>query len=123
MIARFLSADTVFCMTSRAGGQNATVLGSIEQRLRASGMNVVGVPAPALIRGPDGEPLPASYCNFYVANEAVVVPTYGVETDEAALSEIGNAFPGREVVGLPARDLLCGGGAFHCATQAQPSIP
>lgn len=120
MIARFLSKDRVFCMTSHPDAPNARVLESIEQTLRLSGLAVVGVPAPPEIHGPDGSPLPTSYCNFYIANAAVIIPTYGIETDEVALEEIGNAFPDREVIGLPAADLLCGGGVFHCVTQAQP---
>ena len=65
----------------------------------------------------------SSYANFYIANRAVIVPTYGVPEDEDALREISNAFPKREVIGLPGRDLLWGGGAFHCVTQPQPLSP
>ena len=121
MIARFSAPDTVICMKSNPSAPNAEVLHSIEQTLRAAGLKVLGVPAPPALRAPSGEPLPASYCNFYIANSAVIVPTYGVPEDEAALGAIANAFPGREVIGLPAADLLRGGGAFHCVTQAQPS--
>ena len=121
MIARFVALDTVICMKSNPGAPNAGVLRSIEEKLRAAGVKVLGIPAPPALQAPNGEPLPASYCNFYIANSAVIVPTYGVSEDEAALGEIANAFPGREVIGLPAADLLWGGGAFHCVTQAQPS--
>ena len=123
MIARFVALDTVICMTSNPSAPNAEVLRSIEQKLRAAGLKVLGIPAPSALQAPHGEPLPASYCNFYIANAAVIVPTYGLPEDEAALGEIANAFPSREVIGLPARDLLWGGGAFHCVTQAQPSKP
>jgi len=121
MIARFAAPDTVICMKSNPNAPNAEVLHSIEQTLLAAGLKVLGVPAPPAIRAPSGEPLPASYCNFYIANSAAIVPTYGALEDEAALGAIANAFPGREVIGLPAADLLWGGGAFHCVTQAQPS--
>ncbi|MGB5266615.1 MAG: agmatine deiminase family protein [Polyangiales bacterium] len=120
MIARFVALDTVICMRSNPSAPNAEVLRSIEQALHAAGLNVVGLPAAPALRAPNSEPLPASYCNFYIANSAVIVPTYGVPEDEAALKEIANAFSGREVIGLPAADLLWGGGAFHCVTQAQP---
>lgn len=123
MVARFAAPDTVLCMKSTAGAPNAEVLDSIERTLRASGLTVLELPAPSPIAAPDGTPLPASYCNFYIANEAVIVPTYGIPEDQAALAELGNAFPGRQVIGLPAVDLLWGGGAFHCVTQAQPSTP
>ncbi len=123
MIARFVAPDTVLCMKANPRAPNADVLGSIEQDLRASGLTVLGLPAPRAVAAPDGAPLPASYCNFYIANEAVIVPIYEIPEDQAALREIANAFPGREVIGLPARDLLCEGGAFHCVTQAQPIAP
>jgi len=123
MIARFVAPDTAICMKSNPAAPNAEVLESIEQGLRRAGLNVLTIPAPPALHAPNGEPLPASYCNFYIANSAVIVPTYGEPEDHAALAEIANAFPGREVVGLPAADLLWGGGAFHCVTQAQPSTP
>ncbi|MBW1905651.1 MAG: agmatine deiminase family protein [Deltaproteobacteria bacterium] len=121
MIARFVAPDTVLCMKARRGAPNAEVLTSIERDLRASGLSVLDLPAPRAVAAPDGTPLPASYCNFYIANQAVIVPVYEVPEDQTALREIANAFPGREVIGLPATDLLWGGGAFHCVTQAQPT--
>ena len=123
MVARFAAPNTVLCMKATAGAPNAEVLDSIERTLRASGLTILELPAPSAIAAPDGAPLPASYCNFYIANEAVIVPTYGIPEDQAALGELANAFPGRKVIGLPAADLLWGGGAFHCVTQAQPSTP
>jgi len=123
MIARFAAPDTVLCMKESPGAPNAEVLHSIERNLRAAGLTVLELPAPSAVSAPDGAPLPASYCNFYIANEAVIVPTYDIPEDQAALLELANAFPGREVVGLPAGDLLWGGGAFHCVTQAQPATP
>lgn len=123
MIARFVSADAVACMRPERDAPNAAILESIRSELRASGLEIVELPAPSAVSAPDGAPLPASYCNFYVANEAVIVPTYGIEQDGPALAELARAFPGREVVGVPARDLLWGGGALHCVTQPQPSAP
>jgi agmatine deiminase len=123
MIARFIAEDTVLYMQADSANPAAPVLAGIERDLRATGLITLAVPAPRAVAAPDGAPLPASYCNFYIANEAVIVPIYGIPEDEAALGEIANAFPHREVVGLPARDLLWGGGAFHCVTQAQPNDP
>ena len=123
MIARFAAPNTVLCMKAGPGTPNEEVLESIGRDLRARGFTVLDLAAPRRVAARDGAPLPASYCNFYIANEAVIVPVYGIPEDAAALGEIANAFPGREVVGLPAADLLCGGGAFHCVTQAQPTAP
>lgn len=121
MVARFASPQTVLCMSPRRDYPNAEVLGAIAHDLRSAGLDVVELPAPPPLTAPDGTPLPATYCNFYVANEAVIVPTYGVAEDRAALETIADAFPGREAIGLEAFDLLCGGGAFHCVTQPQPA--
>lgn len=123
MLARFVRPDTVVCMRARRGAPNWEVLRSVERDLGETGLNVIGLPAPSAVAAPDGSPLPASYCNFYIANEAVIVPIYDIPEDQPALAELANAFPEREVIGLPARDLLCGGGAFHCVTQAEPSTP
>ena len=123
MIARFAAPDTVVCMAAAPRDPKAQLLRSIEHQLRMAGLCVVTLPAPRMIAGPGGCPLPASYCNFYIANEAVIVPIYGVPEDEDALKELADAFSQREVIGLPARDLLWGGGAFHCVTQAQPAAP
>ena len=121
MIARFVADDAVLCMRADRGEPAAEVLAAIEHDLRARGLTTLPIPAPRAIAGPGGAPLPASYCNLYIANEAVIVPIYDVPEDQVALGEIANAFPGRRVVGLPAADLLWGGGAFHCVTQAQPN--
>ncbi len=122
MIARFVAENTVFCMAPNASEPNE-VLEEVRSTLEESGLEVIATPAPRGQRGATAVPLPATYCNFYVANEAVIVPTYGVDEDERALRELGKVFVGREVVGLPAADLLWGGGAFHCVTQPQPASP
>lgn len=123
MVARFTSIDTVLCMSPNEHAPNSVVLGEIVAALRDAELAVLLLPAPSALTDAAGARLPASYCNFYVANDAVIVPTYGLREDEAALEVIRGAFEGRAVVGLPARDLLCGGGAFHCATQPQPAAP
>jgi agmatine deiminase len=66
--------------------------------------------------------MPASYVNFYVCNASVVVPTYGCDADAEAVDRIASLFPGRRTVGVDARAVLTGGGAFHCITQQQPRV-
>jgi len=123
MIARFVAPDTLMCTRGDTNDPNVEVTRSIEAALRETGLTIRTVPSPGAIFAPDGAPLPATYCNFYIANEAVVVPLFGVPEDSKARDEVAAAFPSRAVVGLPARDLLWGGGAFHCVTQPQPAAP
>ncbi len=67
--------------------------------------------------------LPASYANFYVANGAVLVPTFGCPQDDAACGILGECFPGRRVVPVDCRVLIAGLGALHCLTQQVPAVP
>lgn len=67
-----------------------------------------------------GDRLAASYVNFYIANGGVVAPIFGDEHDQPALGALQTLFPERTVVGIPAREVLLGGGNIHCITQQQP---
>jgi agmatine deiminase len=67
-----------------------------------------------------GERLPPTYANFYIANGAVIVPTYGDENDDRALKILEPLFEGRVVIGLSSKAIIVGGGSFHCVTQQQP---
>lgn len=69
-----------------------------------------------------GERLAASYVNFYIANDSVLVPQFGDTNDSVALEIIGKCFPTRRVVGIEARDILTGGGNIHCITQQIPRV-
>ena len=64
----------------------------------------------------EGTSLAASYVNFYIANGAVIVPAFGAETDDVARDVLARNFPGRDIVMLPAREILLGGGNIHCIT-------
>ncbi len=66
------------------------------------------------------ERLAASYVNFYIANGGLVVPLLDPRTDRAVLAKLRRLFPGRRVVGVPAREILLGGGNIHCITQQIP---
>jgi len=69
----------------------------------------------------DGQRLPASYANFYIANGLVIMPTFNDAKDRVALNTLAKLFPGREVVGIHCRDLVLGLGTLHCMTQQEPA--
>jgi agmatine deiminase len=69
----------------------------------------------------DGQRLPASYANFYIANRLVLVPTFNDANDRIALSKLAELFPSRKVVGIACTDLVLGLGTLHCMTQQQPA--
>ena len=69
----------------------------------------------------DGQRLPASYANFYIANKIVLVPTFNDANDRVALNTLAALFPDREVIGIACRDLVLGLGTIHCMTQQQPA--
>lgn len=123
MVARFAEPGVVMCACANEEAPEAGVFRRIERELRDHELTVLPLPTPGPIEAPDRTPLPANYCNFYVANEAVFVPQYGIDEDAEALSAIERAFPTRHAIGLPALDLLWGGGSFHCITQPEPMIP
>ena len=81
---------------------------------------VIALPMPAPIFF-DGGRLPASYANFYIANHAVLVPTFNDPKDRLALGILGELFKDRVVVGVHAVDLVEGSGTLHCLTQQQPA--
>lgn len=76
------------------------------------------MPAPVWF---NGQRLPASYANFYIANGVVLVPVFNDANDRAALNTLAGLFPGREVVGIACRDLVLGLGTIHCLTQQEPA--
>ncbi len=67
-----------------------------------------------------GSRLAASYVNFYIANKGIVMPLLDRKTDRSAAAKLRRAFPGRQIVGVPAREILLGGGNIHCITQQVP---
>ncbi len=120
-IARFVAEDAVVCMTAEdADDPNADVLADIAGSLGAMNFDVYRIPSPGRVTGPDGAIMPASYLNFVIGAGTVVVPVYRTAHDDAALAALEPLFPGRDVVGVDARGLLTGGGAFHCITKEQP---
>jgi agmatine deiminase len=128
-LARFVAPGVVVAMEPAAGDPNRDALLEILADLRAGrdargrALEVVTVPSPGEVLDAAGNLVPASYTNFYIANTVVVVPTYGVAADDAAVAKLSALFPGRRTIGVPGKAVVIGGGAFHCSTQQQPSIP
>lgn len=71
----------------------------------------------------DGQRLPATYANFYIANGVVLVPFYDPDRDDEARTTLARLFPDREVIGIDCTDIIWGLGAFHCLTQQIPAGP
>ena len=82
-------------------------------------LHVFTLPMPTRIMR-DGQRLPASYANFYIANSVVLLPVFNEYNDSWAVSALHEAFPTRRIVPIDCRELIWGLGAFHCLTQQQP---
>ncbi|HET6796098.1 MAG TPA: agmatine deiminase family protein [Gemmatimonadales bacterium] len=85
-------------------------------------LRVVPLPMPRPLWH-EGQRLPASYANFYIANDLILLPTYDPARDGEAQSTLASLFPSREVIGIDCTDLVWGLGAFHCVTQQWPALP
>ena len=125
-VARFVDGTTVVAAAEPDPADvNHAPLADNLRRLRAARVDgrpltVVALPMPRPL-GFDGRRLPASYLNFYVANDLVLVPTFNDPADRVALGRLAELFPGREVVGIHAVDLVLGLGTLHCLTLQEPA--
>ena len=126
-IARFAGPSTVVAAVEPdRSDPNHEILRENLRRLRrmtdqdGQPLRVVPLPMPAPIWF-DGQRLPASYANFYIANRVVLMPVFNDPNDRVALNTLAKLFPGRDVAGVYSRDLILGLGALHCLTQQQPA--
>ena len=119
-LARFVAPGRVAIPTPAKNDPNEAVYRDAARRLRSTQLDVVTLPSPGRVFGEDGDIIPASYMNFYIANAAIVVPQYGVPNDRAAVDVVQALFPGRVAIGLRADHILTGGGSFHCISQQVP---
>ncbi|NOT45620.1 MAG: agmatine deiminase family protein [Acidobacteria bacterium] len=126
-IARFVDAETIVLAVEPdpADDNHARSLDNLrrlESAAREPGvgpLRVVTLPFPRPVVM-NGERLPASYANFYLANGVVLVPTFNDPNDRIALDTLARVLPGRTVVGIHAVDLVWGLGTLHCLTQQEP---
>ena len=126
-LARFVSERTVVTVIEEdRSDENYEALQENLARLREMEIDhrkidIVTLPMPKKIMR-EGQRLPASYANFYIANSRVLVPTFADPNDETALSILQKLFPHRCVIGIDSRELIWGLGTFHCLTQQQPAV-
>ena len=125
-ITRFINEDTVVTVVEEnKSDENYHILQENLQTLKTmrllngKQLNIVELPMPDAVVY-EGQRLPASYANFYIANSAVVVPTYRSKNDEKALNILQQCFPDRKVVGIDSTDIIWGLGSFHCLSQQEP---
>jgi agmatine deiminase len=129
-LARFVApGKVVVAMSANADVVNAEALKRQRQCLSESTdadgrtLEIIELLTPPA-RFVQGERVPESYCNFYLANEIVVVPRFGHrKSDERAASILQEQFPDRTIETLDTSDMIWGLGAIHCATQQQPAVP
>jgi agmatine deiminase len=120
-LARFVDENTIVTVTELDKSEaNYEVLQENLDLLQQTGLRIATLPMPAPVYF-DGQRLPASYANFYVANKLVLVPTFNDPMDRVALTKLAALFPNREVVGIHCLDLVLGLGTLHCMTMQQPA--
>lgn len=122
-IARFIApAQVALMMPQGPDDPNYHALLNIREELAeqtdAQGrkLSLIELPSTGAVLSPEGKLMPASYCNFIIANKVLIMPTYGVAWDAQAC-ELMRKHTNLKVVGLSARAILTGGGAFHCISQ------
>lgn len=121
-LARFVG-ESMLAIPVAAGEDDPNAAIYADARARAAafgGLTIIDLPSPGRFEI-DGEIAAASYMNFYIGNSVVVVPTYGVANDEAAIDALAALFPTRKAIGVPARGIIAGGGSFHCSSQQVPA--
>jgi agmatine deiminase len=121
-LARFVAPGVLALpRPSGADDPNATIYADAKARAESFGLSVSEVPSPGRVES-DGRIEPASYMNFCITSNLVVVPTYGTHHDDEGVTAVAELFPDREVVGILADAVLAGGGSFHCASQQMPRL-
>jgi agmatine deiminase len=125
---RFINEDTVLAVVEKnKSDDNFEILqrnlADLKTMRLLSGkqLNVIELPMPDKIVY-EGQRLPASYANFYIANGLVVVPVFNCPADDQALRIIEASFPGRRVIGIDSTDIIWGLGSFHCLSQQEPFV-
>lgn len=126
-LARFADPDTILYTTAPPGDADHDGLRAMHAQLtrfRTRGglpYRLLALPFPGLHFDGDGRRLPAGYANFLIINQAVLLPTYGVEQDRSAEAVLQQAFPDREIVPIDCRPIIRQNGSLHCLTMQFPA--
>ncbi len=125
---RFVNEDTVLTVIeANKNDENYKLLQhnlkQLQQMRLLNGkqLNIIELPMPDKLVY-EGQRLPCSYANFYIANKSVIVPVFRSKNDDKALQIIQQCFPSREVVGIDSTDIIWGLGSFHCLSQQEPFV-
>lgn len=125
-LARFVDPHTIVTVLEQdPSDENYLILEENLRLLRTfkdpkgEPFRIVPLPMPGRIEY-EGQRLPASYANFYIANEIVLVPTFRTENDKTALDILQSLFTNRRVIGIDSTELIWGLGSFHCISQQEP---
>ncbi len=120
-LARFTNERTVVTVVEEdRADSNYEPLQENLRLLRRTKLRIVELPMPRPVTY-NGQRLPASYANFYIANGVVLVPTFHDPNDRIALNTLAKLFPERDVIGIHAVDLVLGLGTLHCGTMQEPA--
>jgi agmatine deiminase len=127
-ITRFVNPDTVVTVieTDKTDDNYQPLQENLKtlKKLRLENgqpINIVELPMPSPVVF-EGTRLPASYANFYISNDYVIVPTYRDKNDDKALSILQDCLKDRKVVGIDSCDIIWGLGSFHCLSQQEPLV-
>lgn len=121
-LARFVNNNTiVYAWAEDGDSRHAALVANVEairKQLPEAKLVPLMLPQPFEFCGRE---IPASYCNFLITNESVIVPQFGVPEDADAVEVLKSVFEKRKIVPLPSRNLVVGLGSFHCLSQQQPA--
>ncbi len=127
-IARFVNADTILTVVEKKlEDENYQILQNNLTTLkhmtndRGRRFNIIELPMPDKLEY-KGQRIPASYANFLILNNAVIVPTFKDKNDTLAIKIIQEQFPARKVIGIDCVDLAWGLGTLHCISQQEPAV-
>ncbi|MEI6433607.1 MAG: agmatine deiminase family protein [Bacteroidota bacterium] len=125
-ITRFFREDAIVTMVEpRKSDANHNILANNLKKLKTfrltngKQLDIAEMPMPKPVIY-EGQKLPASYANFYIANNSVIVPNFRCKEDDRAMRILEECFPGRSIIGIDSVEIIWGLGSFHCLSQQEP---